>query len=215
MKKALTLLALAMASAVHAGTPAPAPVSPTVDPENISYSNLSLSWQRAWGTVGPVDMDSNGIALALEYSPVEHFYLALNGSWNDVEFSAFGAGLDGDFWTLNAGVGGYVSLTSNIDFVTEIGGSYSDLSVAGVGSGDDGGVYVTPHFRAKFGAFETHLGATFNSNDAAFAEWSTFLRLLYEVCPNVDVFATGTLGLSDTNGLEDFVGLNVGLRYKF
>jgi hypothetical protein len=216
LKKTLTLLALVAVTAAQAGTPAPAAISPTVAPDDISYNNLSISWLRQWAQIGPLDGDGDGVALGLEYSPANNIYLALNGSWSDVEFSAFGGSVGADYWNLNAGVGGYIPLTSNVHFVTEVGASYSDLNLnGGLGSVDGWGIYVVPHIRAKFGAFETHLGVNYNSNDAALTEWSGFLRLLYEVCPSVDIFTTGNIGLSDSNGPDDVFGLNFGLRYKF
>ncbi len=215
LKKTIALFALAVASAVHAGTPAPAAISPTIEPDEISYNNVSISWQRQWAQLQNIDVDGNGIAAGLEFSPVNHLYLALNGSWNDVEFSVPGASVGSDYWTLNAGVGGYVALANNIHFVTEVGASYGDLDFGNaVGSLDGWGIYVTPHIRAKFGKFETHLGATYNSNDAALNEWSVFARALFEVCPSADIFVTGTYGL-DSGGFDDVFGLNVGLRLKF
>ena len=216
IKKTLALLALAVVTTTaQAGTSAPAPsgkgvIAPTIEPDSISYSNASLSWLRQWGNVGPLDLDSNGVALALEYSPINNLYVAAGGSWSDLELSFGPLSANGDFWNANAGIGGYIPLTSNIHFVTEVGANYSDLSGT-----NEWGFYVTPHVRAKFGKFETHLGATYNTNDLALSEWTGFLRLLYEVAPSVDLFVTGTLGLSDSNGTEDLVGLNVGARYKF
>ncbi len=216
LKKTFAFLALAVVTAAHAGTPAPAAISPTVAPSDISYNNVSLSWLRQWAQFNPLDVDSNGIALGLEYSPANNFYVAANGAWSDMNFTIPGAHMSANYWTLNSGIGGYIPLTGNIHFVTEVGASYAEVgSVAGVGSQNGWGVYVTPHLRAKFGAFETHAGVTYNSNGGALADWSGFLRLLYEVCPSADIFATGTIGLSDSSGLDDLFGLNLGVRYKF
>ena len=216
IKKTLALLALAVVTTTaQAGTSAPAPsgkgvIAPTIEPDSISYSNVSLSWLRQWAQAGPIDLDGNGVALALEYSPVNNLYVAAGGSWSDVEASLLGQNGNFDFWTANAGIGGYIPLTSNIHFVTEVGANYADaLGLS------EWGFYVTPHIRAKFGKFETHLGATYSSNDVALDEWTGFLRLLYEVAPNVDLFVTGTIGLGENNGFEDIYGLNVGARYKF
>ena len=215
IKKTLALFALVVVSAAQAGTPAPAAISPTVEPDEISYNNFSLSWLRQWAQAGAIDLDGNGVAAGLEFSPVNHLYLALNGSWSDIDVSGPGGSLNADYWTLNAGVGGYVALANNIHFVTEVGASYGDLDFGrAIGSLDDWGVYVTPHVRAKFGKFETHLGASYNSNDAAINEWSIFARALYEVCPDADVFVTGSYGL-DSGDFDDVFGLNVGLRLKF
>jgi hypothetical protein len=219
LKKTLALLTLVAVSAANAGTSAPsgkaAPaISPTITPEEISYSNLSISWLRQWGDFTNIDVDGNGIAAAVEYSPVNNLYVAAGGSWSDLEFSVPGASVSGDYWTLNAGVGGYIPLTSNIHFVTEVGASYGELDIGGPIAAVDGwGLYVTPHFRAKFGAIEAHLGVTYNSGNAAISEWSTFARLLYEVCPSVDLFVTGTYAIESE--FDNVFGLNVGLRYKF
>jgi hypothetical protein len=217
LKNTLAALALVSCTLAHAGTPAPA-VPPTVEPDNISYSNASVSWLRQWANVdgfSELDVDSNGIAAALEYSPVNHLYLALGGSWSDAELSGPGGSVNADYWTLNGGVGGYIPLAHNVHFVTEVGASYADLDLGGFGNQDDWGVYVTPHIRAKFGAFEVHGGVSYNSNDVTPTEWSAFARALYEVCPNVDLFVTGTFGLGSNDLLEDVFGLNLGVRFKF
>lgn len=217
LKKTLAALALAT-SLAHAGT-TPQPIAPTVEPEEqISYSNASVSWLRQWANVdgfSNLDVDSNGIAAALEYSPVNHLYLAFGGSWSDLEISGPGGSVNADYWTLNGGVGGYIPLAHNVHFVTEVGAHYADLDFSGIGATDDWGIYVTPHVRAKFGAFEIHGGVMYNSNDVAVNEWSAFARALYEVCPNVDLFVTGTFGLDSSALLEDVFGLNVGVRFKF
>jgi hypothetical protein len=216
LKKTFALLVLAVVTAAKAGTPAPAAISPTVAPSDISYNNVSLSWLHQWAQLSPLDIDSNGIALGLEYSPANNFYVAANGAWSDMNFSIPGLHGSANYWTLNSGIGGYIPLTGNIHFVTEVGASYAELTSNSVVIPHNGwGVYVTPHLRAKFGAFEAHAGVTYNSNDSALADWSGFLRLLYEVCPSADIFATGTIGLSDSNGLDDVFGLNLGVRYKF
>jgi len=212
IKKTLALLALAVVTTTaQAGTSAPAPsgkgvIAPIIEPDQISYNNFSLAYLFNSGNVGGNNFDAHGVGAALEYSPVNNLYLALGGSWSSLD-SFPGSN---DIWTGNAGVGGYIPLTSNIHFVTEVGASYIDVSATNAW-----GVYVTPHIRAKFGNFETHLGATYNSNDLALDEWTGFLRLLYEVAPNVDLFATGTLGLSGNNGIDDLYGVQAGVRYKF
>ncbi|MCA1963325.1 MAG: hypothetical protein LDL31_05210 [Prosthecobacter sp.] len=217
LKTALTILTLSAAIAAHAGSPAPAAtISPTVEPSEISYSNLSLSWLRQWAEVdgAPIDADSNGVALGLEFSPVKHLYLSLGGSWSNIEFSGPGGTLDGDYWTFHGGVGGWIPLADNIHFVTEVGGHYGQLDIDGGLRQNSWGVYVTPHIRAKFGALETHLGAIYNSNDTALADWSAFVRVLYEVCSGCDLFVTGTCGFQSQD-FDSAFGLNVGLRVKF
>ena len=95
--KTLALLALAVVTTTaQAGTSAPSGkvvIAPTIEPESsISYSNISLSKQYASGELaafgliggaGPgdqLDLDLDGVALALEYSPVNNLYIALGGS---------------------------------------------------------------------------------------------------------------------------------------
>ena len=213
IKKTLALLALAVVTTTaQAGTSAPAPsgkgvIAPTIEPDSISYRNFSLGYLRNSADLGNgLTTGSNGIAAALEYSPVNNLYVAAGGSFS--EFRTLGQ--NDDYWTANAGVGGYIPLTGNIHFVTEVGASY----IQGAGAGNDWGLYVTPHIRAKFGKFETHLGATYNSNDLALDEWTGFLRLLYEVAPNTDLYVTGSIGLTEDNA-DSIYGLQAGIRLKF
>ena len=231
--KTLALLALAVVTTTaQAGTSAPSGkvvIAPTIEPESsISYSNISLSKQYASGELaafgliggaGPgdqLDLDLDGVALALEYSPVNNLYVALGGSYTEIDASVDNFGVSqsfglGDYWTANAGIGGYIPLTGNIHFVTELGANYVDL----LNLDNAWGIYVTPHIRASFGKFETHLGATYNSNDFATTQWNGFLRLIYAATPELDLFATGSLGFSDADIAKDVAGVSVGLRYKF
>ena len=233
INKTLALLALAVVTTTaQAGTSAPSGkgvIAPTIEPESsISYSNISLSKQYASGELGSfgllggpggpaqVDLDLDGVALAIEYSPVNNLYVALGGSYNEldasVSFDSISQSVNlGDYWTANAVIGGYIPLTSNIHFVTELGASYIDF----LNLDNAWGVYVTPHIRASFGKFETHLGATYNSNDFASTEWNGFLRLIYAATPELDLFVTGTLGFSDSDVIQDVAGVNAGLRYNF
>jgi hypothetical protein len=218
MKKTLALLALAVVTTTaQASSPAPAPsgkgvIAPTIEPEAaISYTNISLSKQILSGNFILGDLDSDGIALGLEYSPVENLYVAAAGSYNEVELTGPVDLNLGDYWTGNVGVGGYIPLTGNIHFVTELGANYADV----FNVQNEFGFYVTPHVRAKLGKLETHLGASYSSNELSINEFSAFLRLLYEVTPDLDLFVAGTLGLTDSTFVEDLVGVNFGLRLKF
>lgn len=242
MKATLALITLVAASAANAGTPSYSPPSQASSSaieskDAISYSNISFSWLGQWGD-GPLlvtgipvigsaiapaaaDYEAHGIVLGLEYSPVEHLYLAFGGSWSEVTaswdtFNFMGGVVPGgsatsDYYTLNAGIGGYIPISENIHFVTEVGANYAEWG----GVIDDWGLYVTPHVRAKFGMFETHLGVTYNSSDAVPAEWTGFVRLLFELAPVVDVFVGGSIAFDDRNGFEDVYGLTLGLRVKF
>lgn len=229
LKTTLTALSCSLiAAAAFAGTSTPpAKQSSYVEPapqDLISYNNLFINYNYSSADFLGVDVDGHGVQAGVEYSPVNHLYLALNGGWSnlEVDFSGLGLGvssLDFDYWTLNAGVGGYLPITNNIHFVTEVGASYANLGFNDFGvnvSTDDWGIYVMPHFRAKFGIFETHLGVTYNSNDVVPSEWTGFARLLFEVAPQLDLFVSGVVAFDDQdNGFDDAYGLQAGLRFKF
>jgi hypothetical protein len=224
LKQTLATVSLLAASAAFAGTPAPQPpVEPAPEPALISYSNFSLEYSYMSGDLDlgftSLDSDAHGVQAAIEYSPVEHLYLAFRGGWHDVDVDLLGlVDLDFDYWNLNGGVGGYYAITPNIHLVAEVGASYADISlnnVAGINA-DDWGIYVTPHVRAKFGAIEAHAGVTYNSNDLAPAEWTAFARILFEVAPRVDVYVGGTAGInSGDNAFDDLFGVQGGVRVKF
>jgi len=229
LKKTLTAFSCAMLTAAsYAGT-APAPAKNAVEPvipapTLISYTNFSLGYTYSSADFLGLDVDGHGIQAGLEYSPVEHLYLALNGSWSNVSVDIGGLGLgasdlDLDYWTVNAGIGGYIPLTENIHFVTEVGASYASLGLNDFGANfnlDEGwGVYVTPHFRAKFGMFETHVGVTYNSNDVVPAEFNAFVRLFFEVATNVDLYVSGNYGIAEQDFFDDVFGLQAGVRIKF
>ncbi|TDU81303.1 hypothetical protein EI77_00606 [Prosthecobacter fusiformis] len=213
-KSLATLSCMLLSSAAFAGT---TPIAPQVQPEIyepvlISYSNVSVGYQYTSADFLGADIDGHGAGIGLEISPVDHLYFAINGSWSDVD--AFD--VDFDYWTGKAGIGGYIPLTENIHFVTEVGASYANLSLADFDVGtDDWGIYVTPHFRMKFGQFETHIGVTYDSNDLAVTEYSAFARLLYAVSPEMDIYVGANRGLDDNDAFEDVFGLQAGLRFKF
>lgn len=230
LKSTLAALSFSMfAAAAFGGTSAPAAkqpqqLEPLPEPALISYNNFSLGYLYTSGDAIGLDVDGHGIQAGLEFSPVKHLYLALNGSWSNLEVDLGGLGLgidnvDFDYWTANAGVGGYIPLTENIHFVTEVGASYASLNLndfgANIDLGDDWGIYVTPHFRAKWGIFETHVGVTYNSNDIVVSEWTGFARLLFEVAPNVDLFVGGTIAFEEQDGFDDVYGGQAGIRIKF
>jgi hypothetical protein len=227
LKKTLTALSVSLvAAASYAGTaPAPGPkqpVEPIIEAPVISYSNFSLAYSFMTADIVGLDADAHGIAAGVEFSPIEHLYLAARGSWHDVDVDAFGiVDLDFDYWTANLGIGGYLPITNNIHFVTEVGASYANLELNGVPGTletDEWGVYVMPHFRAKWGNFETHVGVIYNSNELAISEWTGFAKLLFEVAPQVDLFVGATVGFDsddDDAGFEDVWGVQAGVRFKF
>lgn len=215
IKQSLTsLAALLMAASVHAGTApiAPQPPAEVEQPILISYSNLSLGYNYSSADFLGFDVDGHGAGIGLEFSPVNHLYFAVRGSWTDIDF----AGVDFDYWQGNAGIGGYIPITENIHFVAEVGASYADLSLADFDVGtDDWGIYVTPHLRMKWGGFETHVGVTYNSNDVITSEYNAFVRLMFEVAPQVDLFVGGNVGLDNGNAFDDVFGAQAGVRFKF
>lgn len=217
IRQTIATLALTLAAAtVNAGTSAPAkaPVPQPVyeEPNLISYDNVSLFYQYRSADFLGFDVDGHGAGLGLEISPVDHLYFALGGSWTDIDF-----GVDLDYWQGNAGIGGYIPITNNIHFVTEVGANYANLSLADFDeiSTDDWGVYVTPHFRAKWGFFETHVGVSYTSNELVLSEWSAFAKLLFEVSPDLDLFVAGTYGFEEADGFDDVFGAQAGIRFKF
>ncbi len=238
--KTLALLALAVVTTTaQAGTSAPAKgvIAPTIEPEStISYSNISLSKQYASGKLVPtqlpinnLELDLEGFALALEYSPADNLYFALGVSRSEVTAKIpdgiLPVPLDfevGDYWAVNTGIGGFIPLTKNIHFVTELGANYAvlfsslqSLGASPASDASDWGFYAIPHIRAQFGKFETHVGASYTTSDTATSEWNGFLRLLYAATPELDLFVTGSFGLADSARIHDFQGVNFGLRYKF
>lgn len=216
-KKTLASLTCSLfAAAAYAGTPMAPPPEPQPEPIDanlISYSNLSLGYNYTSVDLLGLDVDGHGAGIGLEFSPIKHLYLAARGTWTDFDV----AGIDFDYWTGNAGVGGYLPLTENIHLAVEVGASYANLSLADFDNldTDDWGLYVTPHVRMKFGAFETHLGVTYNSNDLATSEYSAFVRLMYEVAPQVDLYVGGSAGFEDNAGFDNVYGAQAGIRFKF
>ena len=219
IRSSIALLALSLAaSGTYAGTPvAPmgkAPVQQPVyeEPVLISYDNVSLYYQYRTADFLGIDVDGHGAGLGLEISPVDHLYFALGGSWTDIDF-----GVDLDYWQANAGIGGYIPITNNIHFVTEVGVNYANLALADFDdiSTDDWGVYVTPHFRAKWGFFETHVGVSYTSNELVLSEWNAFAKFLFEVSPELDLFVAGTYGFEEADGFDDVFGAQAGIRFKF
>lgn len=217
IKPTVSLLAsLLTAASVYAGTPVapapqPAPV-PYEEPTLISYSNFSLGYTYTSADFLGFDVDAHGAMAGLEFSPVDHLYFALRGSWSDIDF----AGVDFDYWQGSAGIGGYIPITQNIHFATEVGASYADISLADFDAGiDDWGLYVTPHFRMKWGGFETHVGVTYNSNDVITSRYNAFVRLMFEVAPQCDVFVGGNVGFDNGDAFDDVFGAQAGVRFKF
>ena len=210
----MTKLAIALASASLAGVaiagpaapvaPAKGPVAPgpvAVD-SGLSYNLLEVGWLHTESDFPGID-SGDGVGLSLSYSPFQNFYLAASGAWESLDTVAGSA----DIWSATAGVGGYIPLTNNIHFVTEVGAAFFGYDNFVTGSDDEVGVYVTPHFRGRWGQFEAHVGAQWV--DADFSnEWAGFGRLYYGLTQNLDLAAGVSLGSDETT-------VNVGLRLRY
>ena len=236
MKQATTILASLVMGALTAAAGTPAPVStgkssgksqPLVVtdpcPGGISYSNIELLYQYTDPDGGGDNGD--GVNLRLSYALNQNLYLVADAAYND-----FGGT---DQTNLALGIGGHMSLTQNIDIAADAGVVWVDGDVSATESrlgidGDDFGWYVRPHFRAKFGCLEAHLGAryvevsgdsvrvgsdnNFNVVPGTYGweieEWSYFLDLYYHVNTNWDIAA----GVSVS---DDYNAFRAGVRYRF
>ncbi len=103
---------------------------------------------------------------------------------------------------------GYVHLGSNINFVTEVGAAFYGISNGDIiDSDNDGSAYVRPHFRARWGNFEIHVGATWTNLNIS-NEWAGFARFYLGVMENVDLSAGISAGKDENT-------LNVGMRLRY
>jgi len=217
MKKTTILATLASVMTVTAGVkPVPPVVVQTADPcaGPISYNNAELLYAYTDYDLGGDSGD--GVILRLEYSAWDNFYLAGGASYHEAD------GID--LWSLTAGFGGYVPLTENIHLVGEAGVLWTswdgedvwvvDSSDPNLGYWDDGeddefGWYFRPHFRAKWGCLEAHVGALYSDYGGDFEdEWAGFVNLYYQVAPNWDITAGVTFG-------EDTTMITGGARYRY
>ncbi|MBP7949851.1 MAG: hypothetical protein KA004_09370 [Verrucomicrobiales bacterium] len=207
MKKlTLNLVALLAAGTALAGTapaPAPLPPPPPASGSLLNYNGLELGWLHTEWDSSFLD-SSDGAYGSLTWSPFEHLYLTAGGAWESVDTSWDSS----DLWLANVGVGGYLSLTSNIDFVTEAGVLFYGVDNSPLGDDNDANIYVRPHFRGRWGRFETHLGATWSNIDDITNEWSGFARFYFEVWENLDVVG----GISA--GTEEYT-INAGIRLRY
>lgn len=201
IKHLITISNLLLAGAMFAGT-APAPYTPPVAPAALSllsYNTFEVGWLHSEFD-SPLLDSSDGVGAQFSFSPVEHFYLAAGGAWESINSS--------DAWLANVGLGGYVHLGSNIDFVTEVGAAFYGISNGDIiDSDNDGSAYVRPHLRARWGSFETHVGAAWTNLDIS-NEWAGFARFYLGVMENVDLSAGISAG-------KDEYTLNVGMRLRY
>lgn len=210
----MTKIAIAIASAACAGSviagSAPvvnsAPVAPAapvaaVD-SGISYNLLEVNWLHTEWDIAGLD-SSDGVGLNLSYSPFQNFYLTAGGAWQSVDTARDSA----DLWTANVGIGGFVPVTSNIHFVTEVGAAFYGFDNSPIGSDDDASVYVRPHFRGRWGNVEVHAGATWTDADIT-NEWAGFGRVYFGITPNWDLGAGISAG-------KDEITVNAGVRLRY
>jgi TonB dependent receptor len=212
-----------------AGTPAPAPTGKGIVPPppgdpcpgGISYTNLELMYVYTDPDGGGDNGD--GVNLRLTYALNQNLYIVADAAYNEFE--------DTEQTHLALGIGGHISLTNNIDLAADAGVVWYDLSSDyndEFGLDDnDFGWYVRPHFRAKWGCLEAHLGAqyvdvdgdsrTYQTGTAFVAtntvgweinDWSAFLDLYYHLNANWDIAAGASLSY-------DFNAFRVGVRYRF
>ena len=232
------------ASAFAGDAPAKSEEIGQISYNNFSLSYLQGNADASIYTVAGVysiygsgTLESNGIQLGFELplgipgeKPLDNFYLALNGSWSSANLSgelnvdglySLNADVSFDYFTLNLGSGYYIPITNSIHFVTEVGVDYNraDLTIYSTDlSSDDIGFYAMPHIRAKNGRVEFHTGFKLTTNLLAQSPQSYFARVIYEVNPKFDLFASGYLGLKDSEDTVDYdaqYGFQAGIRLKF
>lgn len=218
IKKTLcTLTCSLLAVAAYAGTApysgkATQPTEPYEAPVLISYNNVSAGYLYRSADFLGTDVDGHGVALGLEVSPVDNLYFSVGGSWTSLDL----LGLDLDYWNGKAGIGGYIPLSQNVHFVLEGGASYYNVNLGDFDLGtDDWGIYAMPHLRMKFGQFETHIGGTYDSNELAMSRYTAFARLLYEITPSLDIYASVNRGFRHNSDFNTAYGVQAGLRFKF
>jgi len=205
IKPILALSSLMMTGSLMAGTapapytapaPAPAPVS------LLNYNTIEIGWVHSEWDTSLLD-SSDGASASISYSPVQHFYLTAGGAWESVDVAEESA----DLWRANAGLGGYVSIGGNVDFVAEAGAVFYGFDNARSGSEDDASAYARPHFRGRWGGFEAQVGAVWSNLDIT-NEWAGFARFYVAVMENVDLSA----GISA--GSEEYT-INAGVRFRY
>lgn len=206
-KPILALSSLLMTGSLLAGT-APAPYTapaPAPAPEQVSllnYNTIEIGWVHTEWDYDVLD-SSDGASAAFSYSPFEHFYMTAGGAWESVDV----AGESADLWRANGGLGGYVTLGGGFDFVAEAGAVFYGFDNARSGSEDDASAYAKPHFRGRWGGFETHVGAVWANLDIT-NEWAGFARFYVAVTETVDLSA----GISA--GSEEYT-INAGVRFRY
>ncbi len=89
LKNTIILTCSVLTAAAYAGTaPMPRQQQQYVpEPVSlISYNNVSLSYIYTSADFLRTDLDGHGVSLGGEFSPIDNIYLALNGSWSNLDF---------------------------------------------------------------------------------------------------------------------------------
>ncbi len=204
IKPILALSSILMTGSLLAGTPTQpyAPPAPEPAVSLLNYNTIELGWIHTEWDIDALS-SSDGAAASFSYSPFQSFYMTAGGAWESVDV----LGESADLWRANAGLGGYFTLGGGIDFVAEGGAAFYGYDNARSGSDDGSSAYAKPHFRGRWGAFETHVGAAWTNLDIS-NEWAGFARFYVAVMENVDLSA----GISA--GSEEYT-INAGLRFRY
>jgi hypothetical protein len=206
IKTTFALSSLLLTGSLMAGTiPAPysAPAPPPAAPVSLlNYNTIELGWIHTEWDYATLD-SSDGASASISYSPIQNFYVTAGGAWETVDV----AGESADLWRANGGLGGYFPLGGNIDLVAEAGAAFYGFDNARSGSEDDASAYARPHFRGRWGGFETHLGAVWSNLDIT-NEWAGFARFYVAVWENVDLSAGISAG-------SDEYTINAGVRFRY
>lgn len=135
MKTTLITLILGLAASLpsFAGSSAKAPVAPPKEEVRraITYDFVEAGYASILSTDAG---DFYGGYVNLSWSPVNNFFVFAR---------AYGFGGDGDGFDVSAGVGTYIPLFRDVDFILEAGYNYFDVDDDGSNS-----FFVSPGFRA-------------------------------------------------------------------
>jgi hypothetical protein len=201
---ALAAMTLAASAGIEAApmSKGPAPVasgSPCGGP--LGYNSAEINYLHTSFDESSVD-DAKGAAIDITFSPFQNVYLTTGGSWQTLDIGDVNV----DNWGILVGVGGYLPLADNVHLAMDGGVIFSGTSIDDSDSTETLG-YVRPHLRAKFGCFETHLGAKYiwGEDDGT---WEGFANAYFQVAPQVDLTAGVIFN-------EFATTVNGGVRFRF
>ena len=117
--------------------------SSSVSATNVSYDNFTLGWSQASIDAGVADIDADGFTAGVSFSFDDNWY----GKVDTTRTSGddFGADYDFDLSTIN--IGYRTEVSSNTDFIAELGYAKAEFDVSGLASEDDSGYNVVLGFR--------------------------------------------------------------------